>query len=170
MADARVVECHGVSLSIPASWRDETLFRFALPPPGPTDPGAPPFRTNLIASRRSVDPALNLEDALRDLLATAPPKAREAPASFKVRVGHLAKQEAPPPEAPPVQLGSGLGTLQEHRAAWLDVSFFARDANRRLFQRQILSLPGPGSMVVLTLTSDEENLETLTRQVGFTVR
>ena len=64
----------------------------------------------------------------------------------------------------------GLGTLGGTPAAWLDISFFSPEAKRRLYQRQIMALPAPGTMVMLTLTSERPGLDEHARTFGSTAK
>jgi hypothetical protein len=164
--DDGTFNCHGVELPLPVGWSNETVFRFALPPAPPVAPNAPQFRTNAVAVMRGTDPKLTIEEALRGMRASSPAKPSEV-GNFKVRVGQLAKADALPPDAPPALLGCGLGNLGSERAAFLDVSFYSPEAQRRLYQRQIVALPLPGRMLVFTLTGTDAELDPLARELGF---
>jgi hypothetical protein len=164
---SRTVECHGLTLALAEGWNDDSIFRFAAPV-RETPPGVPPFRSSMVVARRPANPTLTAAEALQGLRSGAPPKVAEA--TFKVRGGQLAKAEEPAVDAPPAQLGSGLATIGGREAAWLDRSFFSPEAHRRLYQRQIIALSTPGTVVLLTLTSDLPDLDVFARQFGFAAK
>ncbi len=166
MTGEKTINCYGVPLTLGPRWIDDTLFRFALPP-REVPAGTPLFRTNMIIARRAAAPNLTLPDVLRGLESSAPPKHVTDQQAFKVRDGHLAKQESTPVDAPPEQLGSGFAAIGGREAVWLDVSFFSVEAKRRLYQRQIITLPQPETMLVLTLTADDSDLDHHAKELGF---
>jgi hypothetical protein len=104
---------------------------------------------------------------LRGLRSSAPPKASSV-GTYKIGAGggHLAKAD-PSPEAPPCQLESGTGSLDDKDCVWLDVSFYLPEAKCRVYQRQLAVFSRPGNLLVLTLTSAQADLDRLALQFGF---
>ena len=168
MDDAGTFDCHGVELPLPTGWSNETVFRFAMPPTPPATPTAQPFRTNAVAVLRGTDPKLTIEEALRGLRSSSPAKPSEV-GTFKVSSGGagLAKAAAPPADAPPAMIGYGYGKLGSEKAAYLDLSFYSPEAQRRLYQRQVIALPRRGRMMVLTFTAVESDLDSVAAALGF---
>lgn len=155
MADRTPTELLGIKAILPAEWEDHTVYRFAAPE-GLVEPIADPrmvaskkpaakFRSNLVVGRHKLPADIPLEQIF-----DGPNRASGAGnPSYK-------------------QVAFGVGEYLGQPASWQDVAFFEPQANLQIFQRQIAVKPAPDAVVMLTLTSDVDQLDKLSAPLGFT--
>lgn len=143
MSDAQ--EIYGIRIATPdaAGWEDHTVFRWAAP----RGEGDKPFRSNCMLTRHDRVPA----EIPFDKIFTGPnTAAKQSNKDFQV-------------------LREGVTRYLDQDAAWQDTRFFEPSAQRMIFQRQIAIRPRPDGLVVMTLTSDENNLDDLSAAIEFKV-
>lgn len=137
---------HGVKVAIPADWDDWTLYRFAAPDAGadrlpprlrvkPSLPGALHFRTNILVRRHPLTPPATPASILE---ASAAELLRQNPTCTVIAVGP--------------------GEYHGQAAACQDLTFMDASTHLQLFQRQLAMQNGAGEVVVLTLTTDRQEL------------
>jgi hypothetical protein len=138
---------HGARIAIPADWEDWTMYRFAAPDAAageltpqlrvkPSRKSGLPFRASIIVRRHKLAP-------LNTLLAV-----------LQTSTVDLAKQN---PTMRVLAVGPGEYLGQE--AACQDLTFLDPSTQLQLFQRQIAVSNGAGAAVVLTLTTDRNELD-----------
>lgn len=147
------IETHGVATILPTGWEDFTIYKFAAPEgtgldlPGVMKGAAKPkprFRSNIVVTKHRVPQLVPLE-AIFD----GPNKlSMEQNPSFKI-------------------LQAGQGSYSRQPAAWQDLEFFDQGVQLRILQRQIAVKTSAEMLVMFTLTTSEEKIDTLSKEIGF---
>lgn len=142
---------HGLALSIPDTWRDDTVYRFSVPA---RDAGATMLtgrtrapvmtQTNVVISR------CELSERQRDGPIFLAPGTRAPGGDDTFRV-----------------LRTGTTELEGHRAEWQDATFYSSEAKLQLFQRQIAVVVAPQQAVLVALTSNGQHFDEVCVQLGF---
>lgn len=139
----RGMNIYGVEISVPTSWADHTVHRFAAPvretPALPLVKQAPAFRSNLVVTRYPLDKLETFFSAHN--------------ASVKLRNFTV--------------LGGGSTHYLKQPAVWQDSSHVEPSQGLHIFQRQIAVAHG-NACVVMTLSAASRTLDQLAAEIGFT--
>lgn len=146
------VKLHGLALTIPTSWRDQTVYQFvsplrvAVPVRAAVGRAAAPVHRNVIVRRLPLPPGIT-----GATLSSLFDRTNEAQAAHdpSFRVG---KQ--------------GRAVVQARPAAWQDATFVEPRGGATVFQRHVAILGDEDDVVLVVATSDTADLETVLGDFG----
>lgn len=146
------LKLHGIALTIPASWRDQTVYQFVSPPraspPLRAAVGRPaaPVHRNVIVRRLPLPPGIT-----RATLSSLFDRTNQA-------------QQA---QDPSFRVGQhGLAVVQARPAAWQDATFVEPREQATVFQRHVAILGAEDDVVLVVGTSDAADVETVLGDFG----
>jgi hypothetical protein len=129
----------------PPGWEDHSVYKRTEPVDDRRRGalGGPAFRHNVVVTSHEMPEGIDLDQLLRRRAATA----RDENPSLQV-------------------LNSGHAAYLEQSCAWLDASFFDPRGKLQIFQRLIALSPAPGRITLITVTTDDPDLDGVTRAMG----
>lgn len=146
------VKLHGIALTIPTSWRDQTVYQF-VSPPRPAVPlraavagPATPIHRNVIVRRLPLPQGVTAAT-----LSSLFDRTNEAQAA----------------QDPSFRVGKhGLALVQGRPAAWQEVTFVEPRERATIFQRHVAILGLEDDVVLVVATSDAADVDAVLADFG----
>jgi len=136
-------QLHGVLVSVPDGWQDQSVHRFSAPDEASGDPVVgQTFRSNMIVSRHRIPASVPLESVFD----SSNEASRKQMADFRV-------------------VAAGLGRYLGQEASWQDTAFSDPRVKSLLRQRHIAMRAFPSEVVIITITAEQKRFEAATGQV-----
>jgi hypothetical protein len=130
---------HGVRVQVPVGWAERSIYRYAAP----ADPIiGRRLATNLVVTWHTVPARIPFERIFEA------PNGQQRPGTFQM-------------------LASGTSNYLEQPVVWQDIVIQEGAPDAAAYQRQIAVRPAPDHLVILTLTSDRNDLPELSTKIGF---